>query len=134
MNEQIVKEVPIKDQADHDKWISKFWEPIEYEQEVCCLISAQEVREIIDSHKKERAPGVEGILTGMLKNANSNYINKFNNLINKMFVEGDVPATLQTRMPLFDKKKPSLDMKKKPPLTVSSLHGVKPSQKSSIRG
>lgn len=58
----------------------------------------------------------------MLKHAGPGALAFLTNLINEILQEGKVPESLQTgKMTLIDKKKPSLLVSGKRPLTVSSV-------------
>ena len=85
----------------------------EYEEEICKPVTVEEVRETISTIKTDRAPGIDGILSTMVKNTSTKFVEK---------LTGDVPEILQTgKMTLIDKKEPSLEASKKLPLTVSSV-------------
>ena len=71
--------------------------------------------------KENRAPGVDQT-SSMLKLAGPLFIRMFTGLINSVFEKGQVPESLAVRkMILIDKKAPSLFVKDKGPLTVSSV-------------
>ena len=80
------------------------------------------MRKTISTIKTDRAPGINGILSTMVKNASGKFVDKITELINDCFETGCVPEILQTgKMTLIDKKEPSLEASKKRPLTVSSV-------------
>ena len=120
--EQILKEVTVGGQFNYERWCPKVREELAYEEEVCAPVSVKEVREVIDSHKTERAPGVDNVLTSMLKTASDLYVGMLTDLVNECFDKGIIPESLQAgKMTLIDKKEKSLEVKKKRPLTVSSV-------------
>ncbi len=45
--------------------------------------TAIEVKEIIDSHKSDRAPGVDGVLAKMLKQASVDFVQVLTDQINR---------------------------------------------------
>ena len=120
--EQLIKEITVKKKFDYEKWTPKINDEFKHEDEVCAPCTVDEVKKVIKGLKIKRAPGVDGVLTTMIKNASENYINHFTSLINKCFKEGDIPNVFNTgKMTLIDKKEPSLEISKKRPLTVSSV-------------
>ena len=81
---------------------------------MCAPCSKEKIMEIIKGFKLNRAPGVDGVLTTMLKNASDKFISKLTKMINIFLTNGDVPAILNTgKMTLIDKKEPSLEISKK---------------------
>ena len=120
--QQIIKEILVKNSTNYEKWIPKVNDEFKFESEVCAPCSKEKIIAIIKSIKAGRAPGVDGILTTMLKNASDEYFTKLTEMINICLESGDIPAILNTgKMTLIDKKEPSLEVSKKRPLTVSSL-------------
>ena len=120
--QQLLKEVKITEKTDFDQWILIEHPESEYEAQVCGPVSHEDISRITKELKSDRAPGVDGILTDMVKSASSKFMSKFTELINEILHEGYVPDSLQTgKMTLIDKKEPSLDKQKKRPLTVSSV-------------
>ena len=121
-NEQLVKEVLVKEQTNYEKWSPKEREENEYEEEVCAPTTLDEINALINLHKDERAPGVDGLLATMLKSSSVMFKSKLTDLVNEMLTSGEVATSLQTgRMTLIDKKEPSLEITKKRTLTVSSI-------------
>ena len=120
--EQIIKELRVQNEKDFEEWIPRERWDKEYEDIVCTPTSAKEIKEIIDSHKSDRAPGVDGVLAEMLKHASNVFVQVLTDQINRVLEAGEVPEMLQTgKMTLIDKKKPSLEIQNKRPLTVSSI-------------
>ena len=120
--EQIIKEITVKNNFNYEKWTPKINDEFKHEDEVCAPCTGEEVKKVIKGLKPNRAPGVDGVLTTMIKNASDNFIDHFTSLINRCFAEGDVPKIYNTgKMTLIDKKEPSLEINKKRPLTVSSV-------------
>jgi len=119
---QIIKEIIVKNNTNYEKWIPQVNDEFKYESEVCAPCSKEKIIAIIKSIKAGRAPGVDGVLTTMLKNASDKYFTKLTEMLNICIESGDVPEILNTgKMTLIDKKEPSLEVSKKRPLTVSSL-------------
>ena len=50
-----------------EQWAPKEREQTENENKVCRPTSVEEVTELVNSHKDERAPGVDGLKSNMLK-------------------------------------------------------------------
>ena len=120
--EQIIKELRVQNGKDFEEWIPRERWDKEYEDIVCTPTSAKEIKEIIDSHKSDRAPGVDGVLAEMLKHASDDFVQVLTDQINKVLEAGEVPEMLPTgKMTLINKKKPSLEIQNKRPLTVSSI-------------
>ena len=72
--------------------------------------------------KLHRAPGVDNVTVAMLKYAGPCFITLLTELINNLFLEGQVPETLLVGgMTLIDKKSTSLLVSQKSPLTVSCV-------------
>jgi len=121
-DEQLIKESQVKSEFDWKDWIVPENDPNMYEVEVCEPVNVSLVQEIIDGLKKERAPGVDNLTPAMLKLAGPEAMKFTTSLINQILSEGRVPESLQTgKMTLIDKKKPSLLVTGKRPLTVSSV-------------
>ena len=58
----------------------------------------------------------------MIKGVSTTFIGKMTEVVNGSLKEGKVPTSLLVgKMTLIDKKKPSLDVVKKRPITVSSV-------------
>ena len=67
-------------------------------------------------------PGVDGVLTTMLKNASDKYVTKLTERINICLTKGDISAILNKgKIMLIDKKELSLEVPQKRLLTVLSL-------------
>ena len=76
----------------------------------------------INLHKSDWAPGVDCVLAEMLKNVSHSFIQVLTNQVNQVLEACKVPSILQIgKMTLINKKKPSLEVKNKGPLTVSSI-------------
>ncbi len=81
-----------------------------------------EVTEIIKSHKSDRAPGVDGVHSEMLKHASAAFLQEITSVLNEILESGEVsPALLTGKLTLIDKKKPSLVVGEKRPLTVPTV-------------
>ena len=120
--QQIIKEIIVKNNTNYEKWIPQVNDEFKFESEVCAPCSKEKIIAIIKTIKAGRAPGVDGVLTTMLKNASDKYFTKLTEMLNICIESGDVPEILNTgKMTLIDKKEPSLEVSKKRPLTVSSL-------------
>ena len=112
--QQILKEITVKNSTNYGKWIKKSKDEFEFENVVCAPCSKEKIMEIIIIIKLIRAPGVDGVLTTMLKNASDKFISKLTKMINIFLTNGDVPAILNTgKMTFIDKKEPSLEISKK---------------------
>ena len=93
-----------------------------YKSDVCKPATLAEITDLINSHKSDRAPGVDGVQADMLKHASAPFIQTFTEVINEILESGEVPSVLLTgKMTLIDKKKPSLEVSEKQPLTVPNL-------------
>ena len=83
---------------------------------ICAPTTLDEINALINLHKDERAPGVDGLLATMLKSSSVMFKSKLTDLVNEMLTSGEVATSLQTgRMTFIDKKKPSLEITKKKP-------------------
>jgi len=121
-NEQLIKEVQAKSNSSWHDWIIPENDENMYEPEVCAPVSVLLVKDCIDKLKINRAPGVDNVTSSMLKLAGPEALNCLTSLINGILHEGQVPEVLNTgKMTLIDKKKPSLQVSGKRPLTVSSV-------------
>ena len=88
--DQIIKELRVQNETDFEEWIPR----------------DKEVKVIIDSHKSDRAPGVDGVLAEVLKQASVDFVQVLTDQINRVLEAGEVPEMLQTgEMTLIDKKK-----------------------------
>ena len=120
--EQVVKQIIVSENSNYQQWIPKEREETEYESVVCEPTTVAEVTEIIKSHKSDRAPGVDGVHSEMLKHASAEFIQEFTNVLNEILESGEVPPALLTgKLTLIDKKKPSLLVGEKRPLTVPTV-------------
>ena len=121
-NEQIIKEMSVKESLGWEKWIPKVKSETGYEGEICIAVSRNQVKSIIENLKEDRAPGVDGVTTNMLKLSSQTFLVRLTELINSIIPEGDVPESLMIgQITLIDKKEPSLLLNKKRPLCVSSV-------------
>ena len=66
-NEQIIKEVLVKEDMGWEEWIPTVKPECEYEEEVCSKVNITHIDEIIKEIKEDRVPGVDGITANMLK-------------------------------------------------------------------
>ena len=89
---------------------------------MCAPVSESHIQEVISGLKNERSPGVDNITSSMLKLAGPEALKFITSLVNDILREGKVPESLLTgKITLIDKKKPSLLVLGKRPLTVSSV-------------
>ena len=80
----------VQNETDFEEWIPR----------------DKEVKVIIDSHKSDRAPGVDGVLAEVLKQASVDFVQVLTDQINRVLEAEEVPEMLQTgEMTLIDKKK-----------------------------
>ena len=108
--------------SNYEKWIPKEGDETMYESCVCKPATLGEITDLIYSHKSDRAPGVDRVQAEMLKHASVPFIQTFTRVINKILESGEVPSVLLTgKMTLIDKKRPSLELSEKRPLTVPNL-------------
>ena len=56
-NEQIIKEMSVKESLGWEKWIPKLKSETEYEGEICTSVSMNQVKSIIENLIEDRAPG-----------------------------------------------------------------------------
>ena len=107
--EQVIKQIIVSENSNYQQWIPKEREETEYESIVCKPTTVAEVTDIIKSHKSDRAPGVDGVHSEMLKHASAAFIQEFTSVLNEILESGEVPPVLLTgKLTLIDKKKPSL--------------------------
>ena len=64
--EQIIKEITVKNSFNYEKWTPKMNDEFKHEDEVCPC-SIEEVKKVIKGLKIKKAPGVDGVLTTMIK-------------------------------------------------------------------
>ena len=120
--EQVLKEVSVRNMADHKKWAPKIWPECEYEDEVCHEASINEVLVVVNSIKADQAAGVDKVMSTMLHSASHGFLVKLTSMINGCLASGYVPSSLQSgKMMFINKKEPSLEVKNKRPLTVYSV-------------
>ena len=120
--EQIIRQIRVAEASNYEEWIPKVREETLYESDVCKPATLAEITDLIKSHKSDRAPGVDGVQSEMLKHASTSFIQTFTEVINEILESGEVPSILLTgKMTLIDKKKPSLEVSEKRPLTVPNL-------------
>ena len=111
----------MKEAGGWEEWIPKTKPDWEYESTVCGNIGVSQLEVILNGLKDDRAPGVEGVTTRMLKHASDQFKLMLTDLLNSILTEGEVPqALLISKMTLIDKKEPSLLVNKKRPLCVTS--------------
>ena len=121
-DEQLIKEVDVAAGQGWQEWIPNTVDPCKFEDVVCRPVTESDVSEIVSKLKTSRAPGVDGVTTGMIRHAGPLLITFLTDWINHAFHDGQVPECLgMGKMTLIDKKAPSLFVKDKRPLTVSSV-------------
>ena len=120
--QQLLKEVSVKNKCAFERWCPKERDEFEYQDEVCQPVGVAYVMEVVKSLKYDRAPGIDNVTPSMLKGASAPFLGKLTEVVNESLKEGKVPASLLVgKMTLIDNKKPSLDVAKKLPITVSSV-------------
>ena len=120
-NDQLIREMQVKEAGGWEEWITKLKPDREYKSTVCGKIDVPQLEVILKGLKDDRAPGVDGVTTRMLKYASDEYKSRLTDLLNSILTEGEVPqALLVGKMTLIDKKEPSLLVSKKRPLCVTS--------------
>ena len=120
--EQLIKEAAAKENTNWKEWIVPESDASEHEAEVCANITLSTVSDLVSKLKRDRAPGVDGVSSAMLMAAGPLALELLTDMFNHMLGIGGVPHALQTgKMTLIDKKQPSLEVKGKRPLTVSSI-------------
>ena len=104
----------MKEAGGWEEWIPKTKPDREYESTVCGNIGVSQLEVILNGLKDDRAPGVDGVTTRMLKHASDLFKLMLTDLLNSILTEGEVPkALLIGKMTLIDKKEPSLLVNKK---------------------
>ena len=117
-NEQIIREIQVKEAGGWEEWIPKVKPDSEYESTVCVTIGVSQLEGILNGLKDDGAPGVDGVTSSMLKHASDQFKSMLTDLINSILTEGEV---LQIgKMTLIDKKELSLLVNKKRLLCVTS--------------
>ena len=120
--EQLIKEAAAKENTNWKEWIVAESDASEHEAEVCANITLSTVSDLVSKLKRDRAPGVDGVSSAMLMAAGPLALDLLTDMFNHMLRIGKVPDSLQTgKMTLIDKKQPSLEVKGKRPLNVSSI-------------
>ena len=120
--QQLIKEMDVKQLLGWQEWMRDSVYSNAHEEKVCSRTSEAEVKSVIDKMKLQRAPGVDNVTVAMLKYAGPGFISLLTELVNNIFLEGQVPeALLVGRMTLIDKKSTSLLVSQKRPLTVSCV-------------
>ena len=120
--EQLIKEATAGEISNWKEWIVPESDCNEHEAEVCATITLPTVSDLVSKLKRDRAPGVDGVSSAMLMAAGPLALELLTDMFNHMLRIGRVPDSLQTgKMTLIDKKQPSLEVKGKRPLTVSSV-------------
>ena len=100
--------------SNHEKWAPNIRPECEYEDEICYEASINEVLEVINSIKVDRAAGVDKVLSTMLHSASHGFLVRLTLMINGCLASGYVPSSLQMgKMSFIDKKEPSLEVKNK---------------------
>ena len=121
-NEQLIKELIVKDGGGWEEWINFIRNATEYEHEVCFPRTTKLLIELISKLKPNRAPGVDGITSSMLLHASPLALQLLTSLFNEMLFQGLTPESLNVcKMTLVDKKQSSLSVNGKCPFTVSSI-------------
>ena len=120
--EQLVKAAYTMHHEDHGEWVRKEHEGTKFESEVCAPVTERFIKNLVNSHKDKRAPGVDEIPTRLYKNASELFDKRLTELVNECLELGETPECLNTgKMSLIDKKETSLKITNKRPITVSSL-------------
>ena len=91
--EQLIKELDIKQLLGWQEWMKDSVDSNAHE-EVCRRSTKVEVKSVIDKIKLHRAPGVDNVMVAMLKYAGPCFINLLTELINNIFLEGQLTETL----------------------------------------
>ena len=60
--------------SDHEKWVLNIRPECEYEDEICYEASINEVLEVVNSIKVDRAAGVDKVLSTMLHSASHGFL------------------------------------------------------------
>ena len=103
--QQIMKEVTIITERNHQKWIPKEREEFEFENEVCKPVLIDDFKKVVKDIKSDRATGVDRVSATMLQASSEKGIKHLTGLINEPIQEGRVPEILQVgKMTLIDKK------------------------------
>ena len=106
---QLITASYVEHHIDQEEWIKKVRDPECYEEEVCKPVFYNEVVQIIMENKDERASGIDGIPTKLLKNASKEFYEEVTALVNKYLVQGTTAECLNVgKMTLIDKKEPSM--------------------------
>ena len=123
--QQLIKEMDVKQLLGWQEWMKDSVDSNAPEGKVCRRTSEAEVKSVIDKMKLQRAPGVDNVTVAMLKYAGPGFISLLTELVNNIFLEGQVPeALLVGRMTLIDKKSTSLLVSQKCPLTACVILSV----------
>ena len=91
-SEQVLKEISGKDMTDYEKLAPKFRTNCGYEDEVCFEASINEVSEVVDSIKTDRAAGVDKVHSTMLKSASHGFLVRLTAMIIECLGSGYVPS------------------------------------------
>ncbi|XP_023345422.1 uncharacterized protein LOC111714520, partial [Eurytemora carolleeae] len=112
--QQLLKEVEIKNSSAYEKWMPVIREEFEYEDIVCEQVQIADVQAMINSLKQDRAAGVDGVTSAILKAASPLYFQRLTEVVNESYKIGRVPESILVgKMTLIDKKESSLEVGKK---------------------
>ena len=92
--EQLIKEMDIKQLLGWQEWMKYSFNSNAHEEEVCRRTTEVKVKSAIDKMKLQRAPGVDSVTVAMLKHAGTKFISLPTELVNNVFLEGQVPESL----------------------------------------
>ena len=94
-NEQIIQEMFIQNKsAGWEEWIPKMKPNREFEEEIFSKVTITQVEAIINDLKENRASGVDGITSNMLKLFSLAFRTKLMDLVNDVLQFGEVPESL----------------------------------------
>ena len=75
-------------------WIRKEHDNMRFETEVCAPVSKTFVKNLVNSHKDKRAPGVDEIPTRLYKNASELFYKRLTELVNECLETGETSECL----------------------------------------
>ena len=94
----------------------------EYERKVCNTVMLYNIKSIITGLHKDRAPGMDGVMSSMIKFSFELCQSKMTDFINCILSDAVVPESLLVgNMTIIDKKESSHLVGKKRPLCVTSV-------------
>ena len=65
--EQVIRQIRVAEASNYEEWIPKEREETMCESDVCKPAMLAEITDLINSHKLDRAPGVDGVQAQMLR-------------------------------------------------------------------